>query len=141
MSYCQLEQDSDKISAFFLGLMSMAEHTHLLRDISRYETMITSNNYSPIINHAMGKSIDAIREINGTLNINHRRHNLTFKSILENWAKVLTPDYSLQETQDCLLNICNNIIEDYNEFPIIITNAISITSIIIGFMQNRLKEE
>ena len=28
MSYCQLEQDMDKISAFFLGLMMMAEHKH-----------------------------------------------------------------------------------------------------------------
>ena len=129
----------DKISAYFFALMIMAEHRHLLRDISRFETMIVNTN--PIIKHAVGKSIEAIREINGTLNIDHRRHNLIFKAILEKWAKVLTPADSLQETQDCLLDICNNIVEDYSEFPIIITNAISITSIIIRFMQNRLKEE
>ena len=134
-----LQQNLDNISALFLALMITAEHTHLLRDISRFDTMIEHT--SPIIKHAVGKSIEAIREINGTLNIDHRRHNLIFKSILEKWAKVLTPAYSLQETHDCLLDICNNIVEDYNEFPIIITNAISITSIIIGFIQNRLKEE
>ena len=121
--------------------MAMAEDKHLLKDINTYETMITNINYKPVVKHTVGKSIEAIREINGTLNINHRQHNLIFKSILENWAKVLTPDYSLQETHDCLLDICNNIVEDYNEFPIIITNAISITSTIIGFIQNRLKEE
>ena len=141
MSYCQLRQDLDKISAFFLALMAMAEDKHLLKDINTYETMITNTNYKPVVKHTVGKSIEAIREINGTLNINHRQYNLNFKSILEKWAKVLTPDYNLQETHDCLLDICNNIVEDYNEFPIIITNAISITSTIIGFIQNRLKEE
>ena len=141
MSYCQLRQDLDKISAFFLALMTMAEDKHLLKDINTYETMITNINYKPVVKHTVGKSIEAIREINGTLNINHRQYNLSFKSILEKWAKVLTPDYSLQETHDCLLDICNNILEDYIEFPIIITNAISITSILIGFIQNRLKEE
>ena len=141
MSYCQLKQDLDKISAFFLGLMTMAEHKHILKDINTYETMITNINYKPVVKHTVGKGIEAIREINGTLNINHRQYNLNFKSILKKWAKVLTQDYSLQETHDCLLDICNNIMEDYNEFPIIITNAISITSTIIGFIQNKLKEE
>ena len=134
-----LQQNLDKISALFLALMIMAEHTHLLRDINRFKTMIA--NTSPIIKHAVGKSIEAIREINGSLNIDHKRHNLLFRSILENWAKVLTPAYSLQEMHDCLLDICNNTVEDYNEFPIIITNAISITLTIIGFIQNKLKEE
>ena len=134
-----LRQNLDNISAIFLLLMSVAEHTHLLWDIERFEAMIV--NASPILKHTISKSIEAIREINGTLNIDHRKHNLIFKSILENWAKVLTLAYSLQETYDCLLDICNNIVEDYNEFPIIITNAISITSLIIGFIQNRLKEE
>ena len=134
-----LQQNLDNISALFLALMIMAEHTHLLRDISRFDTMIEHT--SPIIKHAVGKSIEAIREINGTLNIDHKRHNLIFKSILEKWAKVLTPAYSFQEMQDCLLDICNNTVEDYNEFPIIITNAISITSTLVGFIQNRLKEE
>ena len=136
-----LEKDLDHISAYFLALMIMAEHTQLLLDISTFETMVENTNSSLIIKHAVGKSIEAIHEINGTLNIDHRRHHLIFKAILEKWAKVLTPAYSLQETQDCLLDICNNIVEDYSEFPIIITNAISITSIIIGFMQNRIKEE
>ena len=136
-----LEQDLDHISAYFLALMIMAEHTHLLVDISKFETMIEDNNSSLIIKHAVGKSIEAICEINGTLNIEHRRHHLIFKAILEKWAKVLTPAYSLQKMQDCLLDICNNIVEDYSELPTIITNAISITSIIIGLMQNRIKEE
>ena len=91
MSYCQLRQDLDKISAFFLGLMTMAEHKHLLKDINTYETMITNTNYKPVVKHTVGKSIEAIREINGTLNINHRQYNLNFKSILEKWAKVLQP--------------------------------------------------
>jgi hypothetical protein len=134
-----LLQNLDNISALFLALMIMAEHTHLLRDISRFDTMIA--NTGPIIKHTVGKTIEAIREINGTLNIDHRKHNLIFKLILEKWARILTPAYNFQEMQDCLLDICDNIVEDYNEFPIIITNAISITSIIIGFIQNRLKEE
>ena len=134
-----LLQNLDNISAIFSSIMHMAEHTHLLKDINRFEIMIIPG--SPILKQTVGKSIEAIREINGTLNIDHRRHNLIFKSILEKWAKVLTPAYSFQEMQDCLLDICNNIMEDYNEFPIIITNAISITSTIIGFIQNRLKEE
>ena len=134
-----LLQNLDNISAVFSSIMKMAEHTHFLRDVNRFETMILHG--SPVLKQTVGKSIEAIREINGTLNIDHRRHNLIFKSILEKWAKVLTPAYSFQEMQDCLLDICNNIIEDYNEFPIIITNAISITSIIIGFIQKRLKEE
>ena len=134
-----LLQNLDNISAIFSSIMHMAEHPHLLKDINRFEIMIIPG--TPIIKQTIGKSIEAIREINGTLNIDHKRHNLIFKSILEKWAKILTPAYSFQEMQDCLLDICNNIIEDYNEFPIIITNAISITSTIIGFIQNRLKEE
>ena len=134
-----LRQNLDNISALFLAIMNMAEDTHLLWDIERFEAMII--NATPIPKNTISKSIEAIREINGTLNIDHRKHNLIFKSILEKWAKVLTPAYNFQETYDCLLDICNNIVEDYNAFPIIITNAISITSIIIGFIQNRLKEE
>ena len=42
-------------------------------------------------------------------------------------------------TKSSLMDL--DFLSDYNEFPIIITNAISITSIIIGFIQNRLKEE
>ena len=138
MSRNLLVRDLDHISAYFLALMIMVEHTHLLVDISGFENMIEDNNSSLIIKHAVGKSIEAIREINGTLNIGHRKHNLIFKEILEKWAKVLTPAYSFQETQDCLLDICNNIIEDHNEYPIIITNAISITSIILdSFIQNK----
>ena len=134
-----LLQNLDNISALFLELTIIAEHTHLFKNIDRFETMII--NCSPIIQQTVGKSIEAIREINGTLNIDHKRHNMIFKSILERWAKILTPAYSFQEMQDCLLDICNNTVEDHNEFPIIITNAISITSTIIGFIQNRLKEE
>jgi hypothetical protein len=119
--------------------MSVAEHTHLLWDIERFEAMII--HATPVLKNTVDRSIEAIREINGTLNIDHRKHNLIFNTILEKWAKIIPPAYSFQEMQDCLLDICNNIIEDYNEFPIIITNAISITSIIIGFIQNRLKEE
>jgi len=134
-----LRQNLDNISAIFLLLTSVAEHTHLIWDIERFEAIIT--HATPVLKNTISRSIEAIREINGTLNIDHKRHNLIFKSILEKWAKVLTPDYSFQEMQDCLLDICNNIMEDYNEYPIIITNAISITSTIIGFIQNRLKEE
>ena len=134
-----LLQNLDNISAIFSSIMNMAENPHLLKAINRFEIMIIPG--SPIIQQTVGKSIEAIREINGTLNIDHRKHNLIFKAILEKWAKILTPDYSFQEMQDCLLDICNNTVEDYNEFPIIITNAISITSTIIGFIQNRLKEE
>ena len=134
-----LRQNLDNISAIFLLLMSVAEHTHLLWDIERFEAMII--HATPVLKNTVDKSIEAIREINGTLNIDHRKHNLIFNTILEKWAKIIPPAYSFQEMQDCLLDICNNIIEDYNEFPIIITNAISITSIIIGFIQKRLKEE
>ena len=134
-----LRQNLDNISALWLRLMNLSEHTHFLWDIERVEFMLI--NTTPILKTIISKSIEAIREINGTPKIDHRKHNLIFKSILEKWAKILTPAYSFQEMQDCLLDICNNIIEDYNEFPIIITNAISITSIIMGFIQNRLKEE
>jgi hypothetical protein len=134
-----LLQNLDNISAVFSSIMKMAEHTHFLKDVNRFETMILHS--SPIPKQIVGKTIEAIREINGTLNIDYKRHNMIFKSILEKWAKILTPAYSFQEKQDCLLDICNHIVEDYSEFPIIITNAISITSSIIGFIQNRLKEE
>ena len=134
-----LRQNLDNISAIFLLLMSVAEHTHLLWDIERFEAMII--HATPVLKNTVDKSIEAIREINGTLNIDHRKHNLIFNTILEKWAKIIPPAYSFQEMQDCLLDICNNIVEDYNEYPIIITNAISITSTIIGFIQNRLKEE
>ena len=91
----------------------MTEHKHLIIEASRFEIMMEENENRPIIKHTVLKAIEAIREINGTLNIDHRRHNMIFKEILEKWAKVLTPAYSFQETQDCLLDICNNIIEDY----------------------------
>ena len=99
-----LLQNLDNISALFLALMNKAEHTHFLRDISRFDTIIA--NTGPILKHTVSKTIEAIREINGTLNIDHKRHNLIFKSILKNWAKILTPAYSLQEMHDCLLDIC-----------------------------------
>jgi len=134
-----LLQNLDNISVIFSSIMYMANDPHLLWDLERFEAMIIPA--TPVLKNTVTRSIEAIREINGTLNIDHKRHNLIFKSILEKWAKILTPDYSFQEMQDCLLDICNNIIEDHNEFPIIITNAISITSIIIGFIQKRLKEE
>ena len=110
-------------------------------DAPRFETPEETNGDSDTTKHIVLRTIEAIRQIHGTLNIYNRRHHMIFKETLEKWAKVLSPAYSLQEMQDCLLDICNNIIEDYNKFPIIITNAISITSIIIGFMQNKLKEE
>ena len=134
-----LLQNLDNISVIFSSIMHMANDTHFLRDVNRFETMILHG--SPALKQTVGKTIEAIREINGTLNIDHRKHNLIFNTILEKWAKIIPPAYSFQEMQDCLLDICNNIVEDYNEFPIIITNAISITSIIIGFIQKRLKEE
>ena len=119
----------------------MSEHKHLITDAPRFETLMETNGDSPITKHVMLETLEAIHEIHDTLNIDNRRHHMIFNETLEKWAKVLSPAYSLQETQECLLDICNNIVEDYNEFPIIITNTISITSIIIGFMQNRLKEE
>ena len=98
MSPNSLEQGLDNISAYFLALMIMNEHTHLITSYSmRFKNLEERNEDSPITEHVVLRTLWVIHEIKGALNIDNRRHHMIFKDLLDKWANVPKPAYSLNK--------------------------------------------
>ena len=67
------------------------KHKHFIMDAPRFETPVETNGDSDTTKHIVLRTIEAIREIHGTLNIDNRRHHMIFKETLEKWASLQPP--------------------------------------------------
>ena len=142
MVYNNIQQDLDHVSAYFQALQIFNDRTNIgVGPIENFENTIIIHEEKLLTKTIILKAIEGIKEIRGTLNIDNIKNFEVYNVILDKWAKVLQTSYSLTEKQDCLTDICSNFIEDHEEYPIVIHIAISITTLIMGFIQQKLKEE
>ena len=142
MVYQNIEQDLDHLSAYFQALQIFNDRQNTgVGSIENFESTVITHEDRLLTKSATLRAIEGIKEIRGTLNINNEENFKVYNVVLDKWAKVLQPNYNLTEKSECLTDICNNFIEDYEEYPIVINIAISITTLIMGFIQQKLKEE
>ena len=84
------------LSPYFLACMIMNENTNLINSDTRtYKEYMERHETRPITKTVITRTLEAIREIKGTLDINNKRQNKMFKVIHCKWAKVLVPASTL----------------------------------------------